>query len=86
MFVPTRRRSSRASRAEGAVAASEPPCPAAEVTGLWQEVATVVAATAAANAVSEVPPALVLTAVDQAAVVEIPDDDALPPRWGQWES
>jgi hypothetical protein len=26
------------------------------------------------------------TAVDQAAVVEIPDDDALPPGWGQWEN
>jgi hypothetical protein len=24
------------------------------------------------------------TAVDLATVVEIPDDDALPPRWGQW--
>jgi hypothetical protein len=24
--------------------------------------------------------------VDQAAVVEIPDDDAPPPEWGPWES
>jgi hypothetical protein len=53
---------------------------------LRQEVVNVVAATAAAATVSEVPPAPVPTAVDQAAVVEIPDDDAPPPGWGQWES
>jgi hypothetical protein len=48
--------------------------------------ATVVEATAAATAVSEVPPAPVPAAVNQAAVLEIPDDDAPPPGWGQWES
>jgi hypothetical protein len=45
-----------------------------------------VAATAVAATVSEVPPAPVPVAVDQAAMVEIPDDDAPPPGWGQWES
>jgi hypothetical protein len=44
-----------------------------------------VAATVAATTVSAVPSAPVPTAVDQAAVVEIPDDDAAPPGWGQWE-
>jgi hypothetical protein len=71
---------------ESAAAASEPQHPTAEVTGLRQEMATVVAATAATTAVSEIPPAPVPAAVDQAAVVEIPNDDAPPPRWGQWES
>jgi hypothetical protein len=45
-----------------------------------------VAVTAVAAVVSKVPPAPVPAAVDQAAVVEIPDDDAPPPGWGQWES
>jgi hypothetical protein len=44
------------------------------------------AATTAVTAASVVPPALVPTAVDQAAVVEIPDDDAPPPGLGQWEN
>jgi hypothetical protein len=57
-----------------------------EATGLRQQVATVVAATVAATAVSAVPPAPVPTAVNQAVVVEIPDDDAPPPGWGQWEN
>jgi hypothetical protein len=56
-------------------------------TGSRQEVATVVAAAVVATAASVFPPAPVSTAVDQAAVVEIPDDDAaLPPRWSQWEN
>jgi hypothetical protein len=45
----------------------------------------VVAATVAATAASAVPPTLVPTAVDQTPVVEIPDDDAPPLGWGQWE-
>jgi hypothetical protein len=45
-----------------------------------------VAATVAAAAVSVVPPAPAPTTVDHAAVVEIPDDDAPPPRCGKWES
>jgi hypothetical protein len=44
-----------------------------------------VAVTAAATAISEVPPAPVPAAVGQAVMVEIPDDDASPPGWGQWE-
>jgi hypothetical protein len=35
---------------------------------------------------SAVLPEPVPTTVDQAAVVEIPDDDAPPPGWGQWEN
>jgi hypothetical protein len=45
-----------------------------------------VAITVVATATSVVPPEPVPTAVDQAAVVEIPDDDAPPPGWGQWEN
>jgi hypothetical protein len=64
-FVPTRRRSWRASQtAESAAAASEPPRPATEVRGLRQEVAAMVAVTAAATAVSEVPPVPVPATVD----------------------
>jgi hypothetical protein len=62
--------------------ASEPPRPAAEATGSRQEVATMVAVTTAATAMSEVPSAPVPAAVDQAVVVEIPNDDAPPPGWG----
>jgi hypothetical protein len=51
---------------------SEPPRGAAEATGSRQEVATVVAATVAATVALAVPPVPVPTAVDQAAVVEIP--------------
>jgi hypothetical protein len=39
----------------------------------------------AATAAPVVPPEPIPTAVDQAATVEIPDDDAPPPGWGQWE-
>jgi hypothetical protein len=46
----------------------------------------VVADTVMATAASAVPLASVPTAVDQAPVVEIPDNDAPPPRWGQWEN
>jgi hypothetical protein len=46
----------------------------------------VVATTVAASATPAVPPEPVPSAVDQAAVVEIPDDDAPPPVWGQWEN
>jgi hypothetical protein len=40
----------------------------------------------AATAVSVVPSEPVFAAIDQAAVVEIPDDDTPPPGWGQWEN
>jgi hypothetical protein len=68
------------------VAASEPPRGAAEAVGSQQEVAAAVAATVEVTAAPAVPPEPVPTAVDQAAVVEIPDDDATPPEWGQWEN
>jgi hypothetical protein len=55
-------------------------------TGLQQEATTATAVTTATTAASAVPPEPVPTAVDQAAVVEIPDDDAQPPGWGQWEN
>jgi hypothetical protein len=51
-----------------------------------QEVVAVVAAAVAATAASMVPLAPFPTAVDQTAVVEIPDDEAPPPGWGQWEN
>jgi hypothetical protein len=73
----------RVSRAaESEVVVSEPPRGAAEATRPRQEVAAVVEATMAATAAPAVPPEPVPPAVDQAAVVEIPDDDAPPPRWG----
>jgi hypothetical protein len=49
-------------------------------------VAAVVEAIVAATATPAVPPEPIPTAMDQAAVVEIPDDDAPPPGWGQWEN
>jgi hypothetical protein len=55
-------------------------------TGSRREVVAVVAAAVAATAASTVPPAPVPTAIDQATVVEIPDDDAPSPGWGQWEN
>jgi hypothetical protein len=44
-----------------------------------------VTATVAVTAAAAVPPGPIPTAVDQAVVVEIPDDDAQPPRWSLWE-
>jgi hypothetical protein len=85
--VPTRRRSSRASRiVESAAATSEPPRGATGATGLRQEVATVAVDTVAATAAPAIHQAPVRTAVDQAAVVEIPDDKDPPSGWGQWEN
>jgi hypothetical protein len=55
-------------------------------TGLQQEATAAMAVTTAATAASAVPPEPVPIAVDQAAVVEIPDDNAQPPGWGQWEN
>jgi hypothetical protein len=63
---------------------SEPPRSAAEAAGSQQEVAVAVAATVAATVMPAVPPEPIPTAVDQVTVVEIPDDDTLPPGWGQW--
>jgi hypothetical protein len=49
-------------------------------------VAAATTATVVATAAPAVPPEPVSIAVDQAAVVEIPDDDTPPPGWGQWEN
>jgi hypothetical protein len=45
-----------------------------------------VAVTTAATAMPTVPPVPAPAAGNRAAVVEIPDDDASPPGWGQWEN
>jgi hypothetical protein len=42
--------------------------------------------TVAATAAQAIPPTPDRTAVDQAAVVEIPDDKDPPPGWGQLEN
>jgi hypothetical protein len=39
-----------------------------------------------ATSAPSVSPALAPAGGDQVAVVEIPEDDAPPPRWGQWEN
>jgi hypothetical protein len=62
--------------------ASDPLRGTAEAAGSQKEVAAVVAATVAASAAPAVPSEPFSTAVDQATVVEIPDDDAPPPGWG----
>jgi hypothetical protein len=46
----------------------------------------VVAATAAATTTTSASLVPAPSTGDRAAVVEIPDDDAPPPRWGQWEN
>jgi hypothetical protein len=56
----------------------EPPRGTAVATGSQQEAAAA-AATTVVTAVTMVPPAPALTASGRVAVVEIPDDDALPP-------
>jgi hypothetical protein len=61
---------------------SEPPRGTTVATGLRQEAAAAAATTSA----SAVPPTHVPAAGDQAVVVEIPNDDAPPPGWGQWEN
>jgi hypothetical protein len=39
-----------------------------------------------ATAATSSSPALAPTAGDRVAVVDVPDDDAPPPGWGQWEN
>jgi hypothetical protein len=80
-FVPTRWRSSRVPRAVESVAASGMPPRDTAVATRPQREGTAVAAAAV---VSE-SPALVPAAGDQ-AVVNVADDDAPSPRWGQWEN
>jgi hypothetical protein len=74
-------------RAVGRAAATgEPPCATAVSTRPQQEAVFAAAATAATTMVTLASPVHALTAGDRAAVVEIPDDDAPPPGWGQWEN
>jgi hypothetical protein len=85
--VPTRRHSSRATRAVGSAAMTgEPPRSAAVATGLQQEATAAVAATAAATTAPTIKPFLVPAAGGYVDVVEILDDDAPPPGWGRWEN
>jgi hypothetical protein len=65
---------------------SGPPHGTAVATGSRQEAAAAAASTTAATTVSAVPPVPVPTTGDRAVMVEIPDDDAPPPGWGQWEN
>jgi hypothetical protein len=65
------------------MATGESPRDTAVATGPQQEVMAVAAAAGAATAVASASPALVPTAGDQ-AVVDVTDDDAPPPGWGQW--
>jgi hypothetical protein len=53
----------------------------ARLTDFHRQQATTVAAIA-----PSVLPALAPAGGNQAAVVEVPDDDVPPPGWGQWES
>jgi hypothetical protein len=68
--VPTRRRSSRAPRSAGSVA-----------TGSQQEAAVASAVTTTVTTAPTVPPVPAPADGDQAAIVEIPNDDAPPPGW-----
>jgi hypothetical protein len=81
-----RRHSSRAPRAAAsAMASGELPLDTTVATGPQREVAAAVATTVTVTAVASVSAAPIPAAGDQ-AVVDIADDDAPPPRWGQWEN
>jgi hypothetical protein len=84
--VLTKRRSSRAPRAAGsaATATSEGVLSVVAAVEPQQVVAALTAAMTTAVTAPSIPP--VPTPVDdsQAAVVEIPDEDTLPPGWDQW--
>jgi hypothetical protein len=81
-FVPTRRSSPRAPPVS-ATATGEPPRDTAMARRPQREGTMAAAATEAATAVASAPPTPVPTAGDQ-AVVDVADDDAPPPGWGQW--
>jgi hypothetical protein len=86
--VPTRRRSSRVPRVvrSAATAASKGPRSVAAAVEQQQAVAAPsVPMTTAVNALS-VPPAPAPIGDSQAAVLEIPDEDVLPPGWDKWVS
>jgi hypothetical protein len=81
--VTTRQRLSREPWAVACVMATgESPRDTAVATGPQLEVMAAAAAAGAATAVASASPALVPTAGDQ-AVVDVTDDDAPPPGWGQ---
>jgi hypothetical protein len=65
---------------------TEPPRGTAIAAGSRQEAAAAATVTTAATAASTVPLAPAPAAGDWIAAVEIPDDDAPPPGWGQWEN
>jgi hypothetical protein len=83
--VTTRRSSLRAPRAAASAAVTgEPPRDTAATMGPQQEEVATVEAVAAATAMASASPTLVLTAGDHVEVVDVADDDAPPPGWGQW--
>jgi hypothetical protein len=68
------------------VAMGEPPCSVAATTES-QHAAT--ATTAVTTVGATAPSALLAPALaddNQVEVVDVPDDDVPPPRWGKWES
>jgi hypothetical protein len=81
--VTTRRRSLRAPQVVASAAATgDLPHDTVVATGPQQEKAAVAAAWVAATAVASASPALVPTAGDHAAVVDVADDDAPAPPGG----
>jgi hypothetical protein len=75
-------------RATGGTSAAtgEPPQSVAVATESHQVAMDTTTATTAADAAPSVLPAPAPAGGNQVAVVEVPDDDVLPPGWGQWES
>jgi hypothetical protein len=69
-----------------AVATMEPSRGTDMATGSRQVAAAATAVTTTATTTPTVSPAPTPAGGDRAAVVEIPDDDAPPPGWGQWEN
>jgi hypothetical protein len=64
----------------------ESPHSVAVATEPQQEATAEAAITTTATTTPTVPPALAPTSGDRTAVVEIPDDNAPPPGWGQWRN
>jgi hypothetical protein len=86
--VPTRRHSSRAPRVTGSTAAATSEASRSVAADTKpQQVST---ATTAVMTVAVTAPSILSVPApaggNQVVVVEVPDDDAPPPGWGQWES
>jgi hypothetical protein len=64
---------------------TEPPRDTDVAAGSRQEAAAAAAVTTTATTAPTVPLVPAPAGGDRAAVVEIPDDNASPPGWGQWE-